>query len=104
MMEEMKMCHRNLAVYFYDYKKVYDKMHHDYMLRMYTWMGILENLVALLNELMRKWKTKFEIWSNGDTKISRWINVMYYFLQSRILPVRGLSVNTIAGSRRVLNE
>ena len=29
MIEEMKMYHRNLAVSFYDYKKVHDKMHHD---------------------------------------------------------------------------
>lgn len=79
MMEEMKMYHRNLAVSFYDYKKVHDKMHHDY---------ILENLLTLLNELMRRCNTRFEIWSNGDMKISRWINIMYGFLQSRILSVR----------------
>lgn len=76
MMEKMKMCHRNLAESFYDYKKVHDKMHHGW---------ILENLLALLNELMRRCNTRFEIWSNGDTRISRW---MYGFLQSRILSVR----------------
>ena len=34
-MEEVKQYHRNLAVAFYDYKKVYDKVHHDWMLRIY---------------------------------------------------------------------
>ena len=34
-MEEVKTYHRNLAVAFYDYKKAYDKVHHDWMLRLY---------------------------------------------------------------------
>ena len=29
MMKDMKTCHGNLAVAFYDYKKAYDKVHHD---------------------------------------------------------------------------
>ena len=32
-MEEVKQYHRNLAVAFYDYKMAYDKVHHDWMLR-----------------------------------------------------------------------
>ena len=35
-MEEVKTQHRNLAVAFYDYKKAYDKVHHDWMLRVYS--------------------------------------------------------------------
>ena len=31
-MEEVKKYHRNLPVVFYDYKKAYDKVHHDWML------------------------------------------------------------------------
>ena len=34
-MEEVKQYHRNFAVAFYDYKKAYDKAHHDWMLRVY---------------------------------------------------------------------
>ena len=34
-MEEVKKYHRNLAVAFYNYKKAYDKVHHDWMLRVY---------------------------------------------------------------------
>ena len=32
-MEEVKQYRKNLAVSFYDYKKVYDKVQHDWMLR-----------------------------------------------------------------------
>ena len=39
-MEEVKQYHRNLAVAFYDYKKAYNKVHHDRMLRVYEWIGI----------------------------------------------------------------
>ena len=39
-MEDVKQHHRNLAVAFYDYKKAYDKVHHDWMIRVYEWIGI----------------------------------------------------------------
>ena len=34
-MEEVKQYHRNLAVAFYNYKKAYNKVHLDWMLRVY---------------------------------------------------------------------
>ena len=33
-MEEVKSHHRNLAVAFYDYRKAYDKVHHDWSLHL----------------------------------------------------------------------
>ena len=80
-MEQVKSHHRNLAVAFYNYKKAYDKVHHDWMLRVYTWIGIPTNVVTLMRELMRKWKVRLEIWNDGEKKISRWINVLCSFLQ-----------------------
>ena len=47
-MEEVKSHHRNLAMAFYDYKTVYDKVHHDWMLRVYTWIGIPTNVIILM--------------------------------------------------------
>ena len=47
MMEEVKEYHGNLAVAYYDYKKAYDKVHHDWMLRVYSWMGIPLNVISL---------------------------------------------------------
>ena len=44
-MEEVKQYHRNLAVAFYDYKKAYDKVHHDWMLRVYEWIGIPKEVI-----------------------------------------------------------
>ena len=34
-MEEVKTYHRNLTVTFYDYMRAYNKVHHDWMLRVY---------------------------------------------------------------------
>ena len=39
-MEEVKQHHRNLAVAFYYYKKAYRKVHHDWRIRVYEWIGI----------------------------------------------------------------
>ena len=60
-MEEVKKYHRNLVVAFYDYKKVYDKVHHNWMLYMYEWIGIPKEVTELIYQLIFKWKTKLEI-------------------------------------------
>jgi len=48
-MEEVKQYHRNLAVAFY-----YDKVHHDWMTRVYEWIGIPRSVIKLIDELMSK--------------------------------------------------
>ena len=80
-MEEVKTYHRNLAVAFYNYKKAYDKFHHDWLLRVYKWIGIPDNVITLLSSLMRKWKTRQEIWKDGKKSIGRWIDIMCSFFQ-----------------------
>ena len=80
-MQEVKPQHRNLAVAFYDYKKAYDKVYHDWMLGVYSWMGLPANVISLLRQLMRYWKTRLEIWNEGKKKVSRWIEIMCGFLQ-----------------------
>ena len=52
--EEVKTQHRNLAVAFYDCKKAYDKGHHDWMLRVYSWMGLPANVISLRLEIWNK--------------------------------------------------
>ena len=51
-MEEVKQYHRNLAIAFYDYKNVYDKAHHEWMLRVYKWIGIPDEVLELISNLM----------------------------------------------------
>ena len=63
-MEEVKTYHRNLAVTFYDYQKAYDKVHHDWMIRVYEWIGIPTVVISLLREPMNKWKTRLELWKD----------------------------------------
>ena len=80
-MEEVKQHHRNLAVAFYDYKKAYDKVHHDWMIRVYEWIGIPRSVSRLIKELMKKWKTRLEIWSDGEKMTSRRIQILCGLLQ-----------------------
>ena len=63
--EEVKAYHQNLAIAFYDYKKAYDNVHHDWMLRVYKWIEISDNEITLLSSMMRKWKTRLEIQKDG---------------------------------------
>ena len=46
-MKEVKQYHKNLAFAFYEYKKAYDKVHHDWMLRVYRWIGIKDEVIKL---------------------------------------------------------
>ena len=80
-MEEVKQHHRNLAVAFYDYKKAYDKVHYDWMIRVYDWIGIPRNVIRLIVDLMSKWKTRLEIWNGSEKMTSRWIRILCGFLQ-----------------------
>ena len=52
-MEEVKTYHRNLAMAFPDYTETYDKANHDWTQRVYNWMGVPENMIALLSKLMK---------------------------------------------------
>ena len=49
-MEEVKTQHRNLAVAFYEYKKAYHKVHHEWMLRVYSRMVLPANVISLLRQ------------------------------------------------------
>ena len=80
-MDEVRGKKRNLAVAFYDYRKAYDKVRHDWMLRVYQWMGVPEKVVNVLSHLMKGWKTRLEVTDKGETKISRWIKIRKGFLQ-----------------------
>ena len=94
-MEEMVTYHQNLDITFYDYKKAYDKVHHDWILRVYKWIGIPDNVITLISSLMRKWKTRLEFWKDGRKGISRWINTMCGFLQGDSYSLVGFCISEI---------
>ena len=79
--EEVKNQHRGLGVAFYDYKKAYDKVYHDWILRAYSWMGLPANVISLQRQLMSYWKTRLKILNEVKKKASRWIDIMCSFLQ-----------------------
>lgn len=57
--------------WFYDYKKVYDKVHQDWMLRVYEWIGIPKEVLELIYQLMSKWKTRLKICNERENVTSR---------------------------------
>ena len=93
--EEVKEYHRNLAVAFYDYKKAYDTVHHDWMLRVYRWIGIPNEVIGLISQLMKKWKTRIEIWNEGRKVTGRWINILCGFLQGDSYSPVGFCISEI---------
>ena len=93
--EEVITRHRNLAVAFYNYKKAYDKVHHDWMLRVYSWMGLPANVISLLRQVMGYWKTRPEIWNEGGKEISKLINIMCGFLQGDSYSLVGFCLSEV---------
>ena len=51
------------------------------MLRVCRWIGIPDEMIKLISNLMELWKTRLEIWRKGETMTSRWINISCGFLQ-----------------------
>ena len=46
------------------------------------WYTVLQLIVIqLIDKLMCKWKTRLEIWNEGEKMTSRWIRVLCGFLQ-----------------------
>ena len=80
-MDEVRGQQRNLAVAFYDHQKAYDMARHDWMIRVYRWMKVPENVINVITKLMEGWKTKLEVMENGKTVTSRMINFKKGFLQ-----------------------
>ena len=99
-MDEVKQYPRNLSVVFYDYKKAYDKVHHDWMLRVYRWIGIPDEVIKPISNLMELWKTRLEIWSKGEKITSRWINISCGFLQGDSYSPVGFCISEIPVCRR----
>ena len=93
--EEIKDYHRNLAVALYDYKKAYATVHHDWMLRVYGWMSIPHEVINLISQLMKKWKTRLEIWSEGKKVTDRWIDISCGFLQEDSYSSVGFCISEI---------
>ena len=80
-MDEVRDQQRNLAVAFYDYQNAYDMVRHDWMIRVYQWMGVPQKVVNVISKLMEGWKTRLEINQDGKVTTSRVINIVKGFLQ-----------------------
>ena len=78
---ELKEHHKNLAVAYHDYQKAYDKIKHDWMIRVYNWIGLPQEVIGIISNLMSKWRTRLEINRDGKKENSRWINIKRNFLQ-----------------------
>ena len=58
------------------------------MLRVFDWIGIPNNIRLVLQELMKRWKTRLEARDDNKKCVSRWINISCGFLQGdSYLPV-----------------
>ena len=57
------------------------------MLRVYSWMELPVNVIRLLRQLMRYWKTRFEIWNEGEKKVSQRIELCGFLQGDRYSPV-----------------
>ena len=55
---------------------------HDWMLRVYRWMGVPEKVVNVISKLMSRWKTRLEVAENWKTTKSRVICIVRGFVQS----------------------
>ena len=65
------------------------------MLRVYEWIGIPKEGIELIYELIKKWKTKREIWNEGEKVTSRWIEILCGFLKGDSYSPLGFCISEI---------
>ena len=94
-MEEVREHKRNLAVAYYDYKKAYDFVQHDWLIRVLDWMKVPEQVIKLLSVIIRKWKTKLILFDKGKFIESRWIHFKRGLLQGDSLSPIAFCLNEI---------
>ena len=46
-------------------------MHHDWMMKVYTWMEYPERLVKIIGTIMEKWRTRLKLSRDEKKEISR---------------------------------
>ena len=92
-MDEVRNQQINLAVAFYDYQKAYDMVRHDWMIRVYQWMGVPERAVNV--KLIEGWKTRLEVTEDEKILTSRKINIRKGFLQGDSYSVVGFCLTEI---------
>ena len=80
-MEEVRDHQTNLAVSSYDYQKEYDMVRHDWIKRVYRWMGVPEKIVNVIIKLMERLETKLKVIDDGKLLTSRTINFRKGFLK-----------------------
>ena len=70
LLEEVRKHKENPAVAYYDYQKAFDKVHHNWMVKVCTWMEYPENFVKIIGTMMEKWRTRLEVCRDKKTEIS----------------------------------
>ena len=81
-LEEVKEHRRNLAVSYYDYKKAYDRVYHDWMMMVFRWMKVDVKVFNVIKKLLELWQTKLYIRNErGKMATTRIINIRRGLLQ-----------------------
>ena len=80
-MEEVKNHCRDLSIAYYDYKKAYDFVHHDWINMVFEWMRLDFAVRKVISRMMDGWKTRLDVIENGKSRKSRWIRFNRGFLQ-----------------------
>ena len=44
-------------------------MHHDWMMKVYTWIGYPKNVVKIFRTMMEKWQTRLGVSRDGKKEI-----------------------------------
>ena len=94
-MEEVKTYNRNLAVAYYDYKKAYDFVQHDWFLIILNWICIPEGTIEIIKEIIKRWRTKLIVFDNQKMTESSWIQFKRGLLQGDSLSAIAFCISEI---------
>ena len=66
---------------YYDYKKAYDYVQHNWVMQVLYWIKIPKETIQLFIEIIKRWKTKLLMYNKEQLIESSWINFKRGLLQ-----------------------
>ena len=81
MLNEIVEKRRNADIVYYDYRKAYDLVPHEWMQMVLKWIGLSRQVQVVFKKLQSMWKTRLEIVNGNTVQVGRLIKFHRGFFQ-----------------------
>ena len=92
----------SIAIPFYNYQKAYGIVSHEWLTRVYQWIGVPEKVLNIIVKLMERWKTRLQVTKDRKVLTSRKSNIRKGFFEGDNLPPVGFCLTEVPISMSIV--